>query len=149
MRIHTAFTLASFCAATLLATSASATGGTAGMEPQPTISVLSGGVGDAGMSAIEHQQDKYNLKLIFAENNGDYVANVNVQVHDRHGNLVANTNSPGPILLMSLPKGAYTVSSNEDGVVSTQKVYVHSGHPLKTYIMHFASNDAAHSTLFD
>ncbi len=95
-------------------------------------SIISGGVSASGMTAIDQAQNNYRLKLVYTEPNGDYLANVKVAVRNHAGQTVAKTESSGPVVLMNLTPGTYTVTSSLDGAVKTEKVRVRSNR-LDTY----------------
>jgi len=104
----------------------------------PPIQMVSGGVGDAGMDDIAATQNHYTVKLIFAEPTGEYLADIEVQVRDKKGSMVVNTTSGGPILLMNLKPGLYTVSSTIAGETKAQRIVVH-GKGLNSYYIHLHS----------
>ncbi len=99
-------------------------------EPQQ-VQTVSGGVGESGMNDIAAVQKQYSLKLIFARDNGEYLADVGVQVRDSKGRTVLNTSSRGPVLLINLTAGSYKVSASLNGETKTQRVVVHD-HGLVT-----------------
>ncbi len=98
--------------------------------------MVSGGIGDAELEDISAIQKQYRLKLVFAETMGAYVADVGVQVHDRRGNMLVNTVSQGPILLINLTPGTYILSSTVPGETKTQRIVVR-GDSLETHYIHF------------
>ena len=110
-------------------------------ENAQEIQMVSGGIGDGEMDDIAATQKNYSLKLVFAQTNGEYLADIGVKVRDHSGNIVVNTTSGGPILLMNLTPGSYTVISTVAGEKETQRVMVNS-HGLKTYIIHMHSTES-------
>jgi hypothetical protein len=105
------------------------------------VQMVSGGVGEAGMDDITAVQKHYSLKLIFAETNGDYLADVGVLIRNHKGDVVVNTDSQGPVVLINLEPGAYTVVSTVTGESKTQRVVVH-GSGLNTYYIHLHSAES-------
>lgn len=107
----------------------------------PQAEMVSGGIGDTGMENIVAAQKDYNLKLVFAEKNGEYLADVGVTIQDRKGNTVINTDSVGPILLVKLKPGTYTISSSTDKETETRKIAV-SNTGLSTYYIHLNASES-------
>jgi hypothetical protein len=98
------------------------------------IQMVSGGVGESGMEAIASVQERYSLKLVFARDNGEFLADVGVQVRDHKGKTVVNTNSQGPVLLINLMPGRYTVSASLEGETRTENIVVRD-HGLVTHFI--------------
>jgi len=111
------------------------------VNERPQAEMVSGGIGDTGMDKIAAAQKDYSLKLIFAETSGDYLADVGVVIHDRKGNTVVNMDSAGPILLVKLKPGAYTVSSSTDKETTTSKVVVNNT-GIRTYYIHLNASES-------
>jgi hypothetical protein len=57
----------------------------------------------------------YNLKLVFDEKKGDYVADVNVNIAGAGHKTLLNTKSCGPWFYTKLPSGRYEVTANYNG----------------------------------
>ena len=110
------------------------------INTQPRMEMVSGGIGESGMDAIISAQKDYSLKLIFSESTGEYLADVSVNIADRKGHTVVNTNSVGPILLVKLQPGAYTVSSSTDKETKTRKIVVKNT-GLSTYYIHLNASE--------
>ena len=66
----------------------------------------------------------FNLKLVFALGNGEYLADVDVSVVDAANRVVLDTSSEGPWLLARLPAGNYQVNANYHGSVERRAVAV-------------------------
>lgn len=66
---------------------------------------LSAGIGVEGREA----HPEYALKLVFASQQGPYVADVDVEIYDNQGNKVVSTHSDGPWLFVALEPGDYRV----------------------------------------
>jgi len=107
----------------------------------PQAEMVSGGIGDTGMDKIVAAQKNYSLKLVFSEANGEYLADVDVIIQDRKGNTVISTDSVGPILLVKLKPGTYTVSSSTDRETTTRKIAV-SNTGLSTYYIHLNASES-------
>jgi hypothetical protein len=102
-------------------------------QTQGDVSYVTGGVGQDEATAMEKAKSKYSLSLEFAQRakpRDEYIANVEVTVTDKSGNVVLNTTSDGPYLLADLPNGKYTVSAvAEDGKSIVKHVTVSPSKP--------------------
>lgn len=88
--------------------------------------MLSGGTSSESRAMLQSLENQYNTKLVFTGKNGAYLANVGVDVRDSSGNTVMESTTDGPILLMNLPQGRYTVSANAEGFNEQQSITVGS-----------------------
>lgn len=90
-----------------------------------------GGIGSDESTAMRAAMPGYPLSLLFARKNGDYLANLAVQVQGLSGGPQQFT-ATGPVCLLKLPPGRYTVkATSEEGVVQSQSVDVaRNGHTL-------------------
>lgn len=92
------------------------------------VDFTSGGVGLAARQQLAAQADQYNLHLEFAyAPEGEYLAEVDVEITDARGNSVLSTTTDGPWLLAKLPAGNYTVKARYGDVTRTHKVSVGGG----------------------
>jgi hypothetical protein len=89
-----------------------------------SVPYLSGGVGESGREEIEAAGKDYNLKLLFAESSGAFVADVKVSVRDSGGGTVLDATSDGPLFFAKLPAGSYSVEATYQGVVKKSAVSV-------------------------
>lgn len=77
---------------------------------------LSGGVGEGEREYIVGEYaDDYNLKLEFADAQGSYLADIEVQIATPTGEVVMNTVSNGPWFMTKLPAGKYKVVATGTG----------------------------------
>ncbi|HSG23850.1 MAG TPA: carboxypeptidase-like regulatory domain-containing protein [Azonexus sp.] len=79
------------------------------------LTYLSGGIGDEERDEILGREKDFNLKLVFAEKNGSYMADVNVVVLNAKGQIVLEASSTGPFFLTTLPTGNYRVKVTANG----------------------------------
>ena len=100
-----------------------AAGAMAAGTPVP---VVSGGVGQESLARLQAREKEFNLKLVCALIEGNYLADVGVTVSDASGKVVVDHVTEGPILLARLPAGAYTVIARYEGRIQTRKVSVRS-----------------------
>jgi hypothetical protein len=102
------------------------------------VQYVSGGVGEDDMNALDAEKDAYNLKLLFVAG-GAYLANVGVHITDSNGHEILDTKTEGPVLLVKIPRGSYTVTAAaENGATITQRITVGSN-PLSSYVLHYAA----------
>jgi hypothetical protein len=69
---------------------------------------------------------EHNVKLVFALNTGNYVADVGVKVKDAKGQTVIDGVSDGPWLYAKLPPGHYTATATYNGQSVTRQFSVGS-----------------------
>ncbi len=86
---------------------------------------LSGGLGTDTREDMREQLDSYNLKLVFANDKGEYLADIDVKIVDEQGRWMLAANSKGPWFYTRLPSGEYTVLANHDHVLRMKKVSLH------------------------
>jgi len=87
------------------------------------VQMVSGGIGEE-MDALKSVENQYNLKLLFTEANGMYLADLPVSIKDKHGEIVVDTVTKGPLLLLNLPQGTYKVTAVNGEETREQKVTV-------------------------
>lgn len=75
------------------------------------IPILSGGVGDASVAEMKEAARNYNVRLVFSNRRGEYVADVPYTITDARRREVASGTSEGPLLYLRLPPGHYEVSA--------------------------------------
>jgi hypothetical protein len=73
------------------------------------IRYMSGGIGLEDRRRLEQEAGGFDLKLVFAEPHGEYLADVPVVIEDSQGNAVLRATSQGPWFYAELPPGRYTV----------------------------------------
>jgi len=96
---------------------------TFGMEARAAdVPYVSGGVGaDARQELLAKEKD-YNLKIVVADKSGDYLADVQVVIESAKKERVLDTTMNGPILLVKLAPGTYTIRATSDGKTLTRTV---------------------------
>ncbi len=94
---------------------------------------VGGGTSSGEIDALKGQENKFQLKLVFTLTEGNYLAGVNVVVRDARGTTVMQQTDTGPVLLVNLPSGAFTVEATSEGRKQTRKVQV--GDRLRTEYM--------------
>jgi hypothetical protein len=99
------------------------------------ISYLSGGVGVGARQRLAEEASGFNLKLVFAEPNGDYLADVPVVIEDGHGSALLQATSEGPWFYAELPPGRYSLVIPGPGKQYTRSVEV-PRHGQKEVLIH-------------
>jgi hypothetical protein len=87
------------------------------------IDYLSGGAGDEARAAIDAQRGAFPLRLVFSVASGAYVVADRVDISDAQGK-VFGVDHAGPMLLVKLPPGEYTVDATVGGRSEQRKVRV-------------------------
>lgn len=80
-------------------------------NPQ-NIRFLSGGVGADEQALIKAAEADYPVKITFASDGGAYFSDVQVDVKDSKGTDVLSLITDGPILLLDLKPGTYTLTAS-------------------------------------
>jgi hypothetical protein len=96
------------------------------------IEYMSGGVGMDEREEMEAMAKEFNVKAIFAEASGDYLANVMVTIAKASGEKVVDLTSDGPWLLAKLPPGQYSITAVYKGTAETQTI--DAGQGLKSVL---------------
>ncbi len=104
------------------------------------VPMISGGVGEE-MDHLKAVENQYNLKLLITEANGTFLSDIGVHIVDKNGGTVLDTVTKGPVLLATLPAGAYTVTATRhDGEVKEVKATTEEK-GLKAYQLTFSNTD--------
>lgn len=85
-------------------------------QTQNVITFITGGIGKPEATAMKAVAERHDLMLVFADQEGRYLADVKVEIKDRQGNTILDIVSD-PILLADLPSGRYTIQADADGKV--------------------------------
>jgi hypothetical protein len=96
-------------------------------QQQGNITFVSGGAGDEDRDALKQVESQYNLRLLFAARNGDFLANVAVTLSDTHGNAVLDTIADGPIFYAHVPPGRYRLTVANEGQSQSHDVTIGGG----------------------
>jgi hypothetical protein len=86
-----------------------------------------GGVGSDESVAMRAAMKDHPLSLLFARASGAYLADVAVTVKDAGGTTALAMRASGPVCLVDLPAGRYTVQAESEGVVKTEVVMLGNG----------------------
>ncbi len=88
---------------------------------------LTGGIGLGEREEMEALTRDYNIKLVFAVQQGNYLSNVAVMVTSSTGGKVLEAVSDGPWLYANLPPGTYTVAATTLGKTISKGARVTAG----------------------
>jgi hypothetical protein len=96
-------------------------------QQQGNITFVSGGAGDEDREALKQVESQYNLRLMFAARNGDFLANVGVTLSDAHGKAMLDTIAEGPIFYAHVPPGRYRLTVSNQGQSQSKDINVGAG----------------------
>jgi hypothetical protein len=85
---------------------------------------ISGGVGEDARQELLAKERDYNLKIIVADKSGAYLADVQVVIESARKERVLDTTMDGPILLVKLAPGTYTIRATSDAKTLTRTVTI-------------------------
>jgi hypothetical protein len=85
---------------------------------------MSGGVGIDEQEQLDAIGKNYSLKLVFACKNGEYVADIKVEISDSTGKKILNAVSDGPWFFSKLPPGKYKVAVTMMGKEKQKRVNI-------------------------
>ena len=83
---------------------------------------VSGGVGLASEKRLKMLEPQFNLKLVFAQTTGRYLADVRVVLTDSSGKLLLEHVTDGPIFMARVPAGSYRVSATYTGRAQSRTI---------------------------
>jgi hypothetical protein len=107
------------------------------VRPDGEVAYVSGGIGIAAQEQLRARESEFNLKLVFALAEGNYLADVGVVVKDAMGRTVINSTADGPFFMARLPAGSYMVRATYDGMTQARAVKV--GNRLRTEYLRWPS----------
>jgi hypothetical protein len=100
------------------------------------IAYMHGGVGINERALMVKKEGRpYNLKIIFAEASGNYLADIEVVINDAMGNKLFRIVSDGPWLYVDLPPGEYKFAAIRNDNAKTRKIAV--SNYLKKIMFHW------------
>ena len=109
------------------------------VRARDNVPVISGGVGEDSVARLQAREKEFNLKLVFALVEGNYVADVGVMISDAAGKELVQHVTDGPIFMARLPAGTYVVTAYYNGIAQARKVSVR-GERLHTEYLRWPSN---------
>ena len=75
-------------------------------------------------SREQAEQADYSLKLVFAEPDGHFLADVDTRITGADGTVLVDATCDAPWLLVDLPRGRYEVTATFHGESKTQTVSI-------------------------
>ena len=103
------------------------TGALPAMKVQGNARFACGGIGSDESNAMRAAMKDHPLSLLFARAGGEYLANVDVSIKSGSGDTALAMRAAGPVCLIDLPAGRYTVEASSEGVTKTHTVTVGRG----------------------
>ncbi|MDH3289145.1 MAG: hypothetical protein OEP48_15665 [Betaproteobacteria bacterium] len=91
---------------------------------------ISGGIGVSSQERLKMLEPQFNLKLVFTLTEGNYLGDVNVALKDAGGKLLLEHVTEGPIFMVRVPAGSYSVSATYSG--SPQSRTIKAAEKLRT-----------------
>jgi len=98
------------------------------------ITYVSGGIGLDEREALSATASEYNLKIVFALKEGNYLADASVLIKNALGRTVLDAVSDGPWFYARLPAGQYAVTATMMEKANTEKVQIK---PAGQSVLHF------------
>jgi hypothetical protein len=96
----------------------------------PEIGYINGGIGQEQADFMRAMGAEYPVQMTFSEHNqgqDEFVADVHLRISDRRGQTVLDLAGQGPIFLLRLPQGSYTVEAEHQGEIKTRRFDVAAG----------------------
>lgn len=91
-------------------------------QQQGNITFVSGGAGDEDRAALKQVESQYNLRLLFAARNGDFLANIGVTLADTGGRTLLDTVADGPIFYAHVAPGRYRLTVSNGGQSQSRNI---------------------------
>lgn len=92
---------------------------------------LSGGTGADERQELLAKEGEFNLKIVTADTSGDYLANVQIAIESAKRERVLEAKMEGPILLVKLAPGTYTIRATSSKKTQTRSVTVPAQGPRR------------------
>ncbi|HEX6138135.1 MAG TPA: hypothetical protein VF059_10770 [Casimicrobiaceae bacterium] len=99
---------------------------------QGEMGYLNGGVGEEQAELMRDMSSQFPIRMTFSQHDGtlgtdEFVADVRLRVTDHTGRTVLNLAGQGPIFLLRLPAGSYSVEAAHHGDVKARRFEVVPG----------------------
>ena len=93
---------------------------------------LNGGIGEEQAALMRDMSRQFPVRFTFSRHNGthntdEFLADVRLRVVDGTGQTVLSLAQQGPIFLLRLPAGTYSVEAEHNGEVKSRRFEVVSG----------------------
>ena len=107
------------------------------VQTQNGIQYLTGGIGSEESDAIKADAHNWSMEITFSEigpERARWVADIDFQIQNASNQVILKAVSEGPLVLVKLPKGQYTISAINSGVEVHHQVEVKTGGVQKVSI---------------
>jgi len=98
---------------------------------------MSGGIGTEERDFMKRQAPRYNLRLSFAVNSGQYLSEGKLVIENQDGKQIMGATTNGPWFYVQLPPGKYTVKAMFEGRAKEIKNLILTGDQPLSRIMHW------------
>ena len=92
------------------------------VHQQGEITYVSGGIGIEGRDALTAIAEQFNVKVVLAWDEGNYLSGVRVDIQNLQGETVVSTETEGPWFYASLSPGTYMIAASYEGQHQQQTV---------------------------
>jgi len=121
-----------FALSLIFAATLSAAHAQPGMPRQGQIGYLNGGFGEEQADLMRDMTSQFPVRFTFSRHNGthgtdEFVADVHLRIVDAGGRTLLDLPQQGPIFLLRLPEGAYSIEAEYNGEVKTRKFDIVAG----------------------
>lgn len=97
---------------------------------------ISGGVGDAEQAELAERMGSFDLRVKAVRPDGAYLGRYDVRIERESGDLVLETRTAGPVLLVDLAPGTYRVRADEAGrSAAGARVEISDGMEAQTLVL--------------
>ena len=96
------------------------------MKSQGAGQYVCGGIGSDESTAMRAAMKNHPLSLLFAREGGAYLSDVSVRIKNAQGAEAMALQASGPVCLVDLPPGRYTVEATAEGATKSQDVTLES-----------------------
>jgi hypothetical protein len=105
-----------------------------------TLPSISGGIGNDDVKDLQSKEAGYSLKIIFAGKDGAFLSDIDVKIEDVSGKTIGSMVTEGPILLVKLKAGRYTLRATLNGKENIHKIAI-GKQGLKTIYSRFPTEE--------
>jgi hypothetical protein len=117
------------------------------VQQSGSVDYLTGGIGVDESTSLDAESRHWPLTLVFGTAGGrmkaDYLADVQVLVHDQRGRTALDVKADGPYLLARLSPGTYDVEAEFGGKTLHRRVVIQAGHSVRAVLLWPASAENA------
>lgn len=108
--------------------------GTIPIQQEGRATYVTGGIGDEERDMLDSVRHEYNLHIMSASKDGEFMGNTKIKIYDSAGNEVINT-SAGPLLYANLPAGRYAITAENGGSTKHKNIRISSNHETNTNLV--------------